>query len=88
MSLRFMGSEGLLQHYVKTEVFTAYIRNNSSRAIDCFMVELHFHTVQLPDPLLGQKNIFCFIKVLHNKDAEIILMPFSISIMRQHYFIH
>ena len=47
-----MESEGLLQHYVKTEVFTTYIRNNSSGAIGCFIVELHFHTMQLPDPLL------------------------------------
>jgi hypothetical protein len=83
-----MESEGLLQHYVKTEVFMAHIRNNSSSAIGCFMVELHFHTMQFPDPLLHQKNIFCFINFLHNKVAEIILILFSIFIMIQHYFIH
>jgi len=66
-----MESEGLLQHYVKTEVFTAYICNNSYSAIDCFMVGLHFHKIQFPDPPLRQENIFCFINVLHNKVAEL-----------------
>jgi len=83
-----MESEGLLQYYVKTEVFTAYISNNSSSAIGCFMVELHFHTMQLPDPLLRQKNIVCFISVLNKKGAEFILILFSIFIMRQRCFIH
>jgi len=81
-----MESEGLLHHYVKTEVFTAYIRNNSSTAIGCFMVEVHFHTKQFPDPLLRQENISCFINILHKKIEEIILILFSIFIMRQQYF--
>ena len=55
-----MESEGLLQHYVKTEVFTAYICNNTSSAIGRFMAVL-------PDPLLRQKNTFCFINHLSTK---------------------
>jgi hypothetical protein len=41
-----MESEGLLQHYVKTELFTVYVSNNSSSAIGYFMVELLFHKMQ------------------------------------------
>jgi hypothetical protein len=68
-----MESEGLLQHYVKTELFTAYISNNSSSEIGCFMGELLFHKMQPPDPLLRQKNTFCSFQVPLNKITEITL---------------
>ena len=73
-SLSFMESEVLLQHYVKNRSFTTHIRNNSSSAIGCFMVEIHFHTTQFPDPLFRRKIMFCFINVLPNKVAGIILI--------------